>query len=100
MWDGTRMRGRSRCACGAALALVLTLPGGRGAAADSRPVYAPGEVLVRFKGNSSQGNRDQALGKVKAKVLKRLATELDLDLGEPGIHRVKTTMSVEDAVDL
>jgi subtilisin family serine protease len=93
------MRGRTLLAGAATLALVLTLAAGPGAAADPRPAYAPGEVLVGFKKNSSQGARDAALAKAKGRILKQLATELDLDEGEPGVHRIKTTLPVEAAID-
>ena len=95
----SRIRGRTLLAGAAALAFVLTMPAGPGAAADPRPAYAPGELLVGFKKGSSQGARDAALAKAKGRILKQLATELDLDEGEPGVHRIKTTLPIEAAID-
>ena len=100
MSDGTRIRVRTWIAGAAALGFLLTLPAGRGVAADPRNSYAPGEVLVQFKKDSKEKDRDAAISKAKGRVLRRLATELDLDEGEPGIHRVKTDLSVEDAIDV
>jgi subtilisin family serine protease len=95
----SRIRGRTLLAGAAALAFLLTLPAGRGAAADPKTPYAPGEVLVGFKKQSGQKDRDAAIGKAKGRVLTRLATELDLDEGEPGVHRIATDLSVEDAIE-
>jgi subtilisin family serine protease len=95
----SRIRGRTLLAGAAALAFLLTLPAGRGAAADPKTPYAPGEVLVGFKKQSGQKDRDAAIGKAKGRVLTRLATELDLDEGEPGVQRIATDLSVDDAIE-
>ena len=92
-------RGRTLLAGAAALAFLLSLQAGPGAAADPKNAYAPGEVLVGFKKGTGQGARDAALSKAKGRVLRQLATETDLDLGEPGVHRIATSLSVEDAIE-
>jgi subtilisin family serine protease len=96
----SRFRGRSLLAGAVALAFLLSLPAGPGVAADPKNPYAPGEVLVGFKKQSGQKDRDAALSKAKGRVLRLIATEQDLDLGEPGVHRVATSLSVEEAIDV
>jgi subtilisin family serine protease len=100
MSHGTRIRGRTLLAGALALGFLLTLPAGRLAAADPRAAYAPGEVLVGFRKDSGQKDRDAAIARAKGRLVKRLATELDLDMGESGVHRIATDLSVEDAIDL
>src|SRR5262245_2214279 len=93
------VRGRTFLMGAAALGFLLTLPAGPGAAADPKTPYAPGEVLVGFKKDTGQKDRDAAISKAKGRVLKRLATELDTDAGESGVHAIPTDLSVESAIE-
>ena len=99
MTHSSRIRVRTLLAGAAALVFLLTLPAGPGAAADPKAPYAPGEVLVGFKRESGQKDRDAAISKAKGRVLKHLATELDLDEGEPGVYRIATDLSVDAAIE-
>jgi len=82
-----------------AVGLLLPLASGRKAAAAPKHPYRAGEVLVRFKRDVGESDKNHAIGRAHGRVIKRLRTESDDELGDPGVHRIQTDLSVEDAID-
>jgi subtilisin family serine protease len=100
MSQAPRVRVRSWVLGAAAVGLLLVVSAGPKASADPSKPYVEGEVLVGFKKNVGASARGASLGKAGARVLQHLATELDRELGEAGVHRVATDLSVEAAIDV
>jgi subtilisin family serine protease len=68
---------------------------------DSKPEYVEGEVIIKFKNDATQTQRNTIFGKIKGSLKEKIHTKPMKDLGDnEGISLSKTGLKTKDALDL